>query len=924
MSPQHADDIPGYRIERVLGTGDGVATLLARHLTLERQVVLKVLHPDVDNPSRRAALLEAGRLLASVRHRNLISVHAAQTSGPLSILDLEYLGPESLFACRGRPLPARDVVRLCRDLLGALEALHASGIAHRGVRATNVFRLGRRFVLADSLVAVRVGGGGPLDRGAARHDLRAAAVVLWEALTGRTWVEADHNPDWTRVPKKLRSVLARAITSAPERAWADAASLRIAFERAARRRPLGTPAWSGLAIVTAGVLVWGAWPRSSRPPYGSPGELAILPFRAVGDGAPESISQGPSQLLHLLLDGIPGFRLTGQREVLHWWERGGGEAVGGDKRQAARDLRVRYVGVGQAVRRGDSLRLALVLHDSFGTKISIPEVRGRENDLASLGETLAVRVLQAVAPQATRDPAVSTAVQGVGLEALKLFLQGEDAFQRDAYAEAEGRYRSALARDSTFALAEWRLANVLRWRREPFDLNLATLYQRRLAQLRPLDRLLIETLIEPDLHRRFELLEAVSGRYPDDAYAHLVYGEELFHRGPLAGRGMEESVRAMERAVARDSLLGLAYDHLIFAHIRQGHRDEARRIIAIRRRVPPSLSAEDLDVASLLGLAYDERFVPWRATLKRRYLGWRADAATLEKIGNVSRLGVIWLDIPASQLALSNLLLARPATPERRAGAHEGMGLALFALGRPAAAFARFDSAASLFDSPESRLQRAEWRLLPSALDLVPSTGDEARWRGRLEGLVTDSALGPRAAWALALARYVAGDTATARVWADRVTGRAAHPLRELLRALAEAARGRPGAALAITDSVRLPFKATRPPDAFASAAFHLLRGEWAAAMGDSLQADREWLWYEGSDVEGWPEGLAQAAEVSGALGVAARLMRGRLLLARARDPGDTTRACVLLRRVVELWADAEPEVRPLANEADSLARTCP
>jgi hypothetical protein len=195
-------------------------------------------------------------------------------------------------------------------------------------------------------------------------------------------------------------------------------------------------------------------------------------------------------------------------------------------------------------------------------------------------------------------------------------------------------------------------------------------------------------------------------------------------------------------------------------------------------------------------------------------------------------------------------------------------------------------------------------------------------WRERLEVLARDVAVGPRAIWALALAAQSDGDIAGARRWAARLD--AGSPLRVLLEARDAALRGDVALALARSDSVRLAFQVTRPPDAFAGAAFHLLRGEWRMAMGDRQGADREWLWYEASDVEGWPQGLAQAGEVDAALGVYARLKRADGLLASGASSADTLRACGHLRRIRELWTEVEPAMSPLVRQAESLADGCP
>ena len=90
--------------------------------------------------------------------------------------------------------------------------------------------------------------------------------------------------------------------------------------------------------------------------------------------------------------------------------------------------------------------------------------------------------------------------------------------------------------------------------------------------------------------------------------------------------------------------------------------------------------------------------------------------------------------------------------------------------------------------------------------------------------------------------------------------------------------------------------------DPFARAVLYLHRGDWLLALGDSTAAQRAWLWSDAWDVEGWPQGGAQAGEVDAALSALARLRRAGLALARGPDD----EACRLVSRVRELWADAE------------------
>ena len=185
--------------------------------------------------------------------------------------------------------------------------------------------------------------------------------------------------------------------------------------------------------------------------------------------------------------------------------------------------------------------------------------------------------------------------------------------------------------------------------------------------------------------------------------------------------------------------------------------------------------------------------------------------------------------------------------------------------------------------------------------------------------------MGARAGWALGLAAYVRGDTAEGQRWKSRLRGKGlqARPLERFLAAMDLAGRNQLQPALAVADSLEMTFNGTNPPDPVARAAFHLQRGAWLASAGDSRGAEREWLWSESSDIEGWPQGRVQAGEIDGMLGVYARFLRGEVLLRPDTEVADRTRGCGYLRRVAELWRGAEPAFNVLDARADSLLRRC-
>ena len=933
---------PRYEVERELASEEFATLFLAHDTALKRAVAVKVLLPEAQGDAVSRRFLREARILARLTHPNIVAIHESEESDGLTYYVRDYLDgqPFSTRLARGR-LPEREAVHVAQDLLAALGAAHRSGVIHRAVHPANICCLSDRAVLMDFGLATRasdstdpgsdrltdlsyaapeqVRGG----QATARADLYSVGAVLYHALSGRRWVSGTPpaRARWSGVPRRLRGPLRRALAPVPAERWSDAESFGEALRESDLEEPGGRPVAYGsvLLLTVAAVAVW-AWPTPPRagPP---PKELAIVPFEAGSGGEREGADL--AHLIQLNLSGLPGLSLTPPRHVTQWWDDHGRTLVGTNKAAAASQLRVHWLGHGQLEHIGDSVHARLTLYNPAGHRTPIAELRFGAGDLGPLSDSLAVLVVRAIAPQLAGSYRVVGDLAEVRLAALGQFLRGEGAFQQDAWATAEHRYAAALDLDSSFALAAWRLANVKRWRRLPYENDLRSLSARHGSRLRPLDRALIAALLEPDLGIRLGQLDSVVARFPDDAYTRLLFADELFHRGPLVGRASEEGASAMAHAVARDSLLALAYDHLILDAIRGGDRGRARQMIKLRSRASSASSTGDPDVLGLMKLAYDERFLPWRAGVKRWYLNVAADSAQIEGLTRLFRTGVSWFDIPESQLALGGFLLrSGPADSAARGSAHLGRAIALMALGRAGLALGSLDSAASLLDSDEARLEQAEWRMILPTLGL-PLPGDGGEWRARLMTLSTDKRLGPRAAWALA---FAAGDTLETHHWWDalRKEGGHARELERVTSAMVSASRGAWREALAASDSVSVFLNATTPPDPFARAVFHLERSGWLLAAGDTVAAERELRWYENSDVEGWPSGVSQAGELDGMLGVYGRLLRSRILLRRGASEAERQVGCALAGRVAELWSGADSAFQSLIRNADRPRERCP
>ena len=149
---------PNFVVERSLGAGAMGGVVLARDLTLDRPVAVKVINPELaaSRPFRDRFLQEA-RTVAKLRHHNLVTVHAAGEAGGLLFAVMEYVPGESLrdrLDREGR-LTADEAARVLHELAVALAYAHARGVVHRDIKPENVLldRETGRALLADFGVA---------------------------------------------------------------------------------------------------------------------------------------------------------------------------------------------------------------------------------------------------------------------------------------------------------------------------------------------------------------------------------------------------------------------------------------------------------------------------------------------------------------------------------------------------------------------------------------------------------------------------------------------------------------------------------------------------------------------------------------------------------------------------------------------------
>lgn len=133
--------IAGYQIEAVLGRGTTGVVYRARQLSVDREVALKVLHPElVRNPRSVKRLQREARTAARLAHPNLISsIDMGETAGTWWFA-MELVHGEALSSRLERVgrLSEREALPIFIKLCEALQHASQKSVVHRDIKPANI------------------------------------------------------------------------------------------------------------------------------------------------------------------------------------------------------------------------------------------------------------------------------------------------------------------------------------------------------------------------------------------------------------------------------------------------------------------------------------------------------------------------------------------------------------------------------------------------------------------------------------------------------------------------------------------------------------------------------------------------------------------------------------------------------------------
>jgi len=141
------------RVLEPIGNGAFGQVYRAWDTRLDREVALKLFPANSDaGDARASSIIHEGRLLARVRHPNIVTIYGAERIGDTIGLWMERVDGETVEQrlSRQSPLEPSVAIEIGIQICHAVAAVHKAGLLHRDIKAQNVMlAVDGRAVLMD-------------------------------------------------------------------------------------------------------------------------------------------------------------------------------------------------------------------------------------------------------------------------------------------------------------------------------------------------------------------------------------------------------------------------------------------------------------------------------------------------------------------------------------------------------------------------------------------------------------------------------------------------------------------------------------------------------------------------------------------------------------------------------------------------------
>jgi serine/threonine-protein kinase len=597
-----------YTLGRELGRGGMATVYLATDRKHDRQVAIKVLHPELSVTLGAERFLREIQIEAKLNHPHILPLHDSGHANGFLYYVMPYVEGESLRDRLNREgrLSVEEALRISKEAATALDYAHEQGLVHRDIKPENILLSAGQAVVADfgiaravdeaggeQLTATGVSVGTPAymspEQAAgerkidSRTDLYALGCVLYEMLTGEPPF-AGPSPQVVMarkvsepapglkdkrdgVSEELEAIVLKALARKPEDRYETAGDLdhaltaglpRAEWVREGRRSRVQTLSITAVAVVLLGLVGWWAYGAlfSSGPGLE---RLILLSPELPADTALHAYVEGQHRDLNTALGQISGLERLSRTTALAYRDT---------------DLTIPEIAaernVGSVVEMwvevsADSVWISVEVYTALEESLWNGTLGEPLESVQSLHNQVALAIAEHVGavptPEEENRLAIARSVDPAAYDAYQRGWHLLESRDPANLSRAKGYFEEAIERDSTFALAyaalgKWYGLLTVYYMAPPTEMmpRARDLAEKALA----LDSTLAEAHGElADVQFRYDWdREAAEESFlralelnPNYAFGHQSYGQMLVYLGRT-----EEGLEYLRRAAELDPL----------------------------------------------------------------------------------------------------------------------------------------------------------------------------------------------------------------------------------------------------------------------------------------------------------------------------------------------------------------------------------
>ena len=516
------ETVSHFKIVKQLGAGGMGVVYEALDLKLDRPVALKFLPPDLTrDPAAKARFVHEAKAASALDHPSVCTIYEIDESddGRLFIAMARYEGETLKERIARGPLPLDEAVDITRQMAEGLARAHECDIVHRDIKPANVMVTSDDVVKIVDFGLAKLAGqtrvtktgttvgtaaymspeqaqGGDIDE---RTDIWSTGCVLYELLTGRLPFAGDrevavvygiintdpaplseHRSD---LPEGLQGIVDRCLAKDVNDRYGSAVELKNDLEEVrdsithGRRavlkgrgaRGLSKRGWrrrgllaAAAVLIVAGVFTVTRVMQTSRSPVPDEASLAIVDFGDLVTPDDPVVSAEITGLLYVGLVESSPVRVVSPDLLHDLRRRSFGSArgpIGEDQiLEVARKSGATHLLSGQ-VKAGQFVMWRLV-DTRNGESLAAHRIDGA--NLVEVADRIIAAVIPALAAVAgaevTEPPQSVSTMTTESREAYSHYTAGMLAMENIHFGAAVDEFESAVALDSSFALAYFGLS----------------------------------------------------------------------------------------------------------------------------------------------------------------------------------------------------------------------------------------------------------------------------------------------------------------------------------------------------------------------------------------------------------------------------------------------------------------------------------